>query len=854
MPEEQNRLTDIFNSALEREPSERGEFVREACGQDEKLRAEVESLLGRYDSAFLEKAAGSEFVRDPISSETMIGRQLGAYRIVQEIGHGGMAVVFLAERADQEYRKRVAIKMVKLGVDSKETLSRFRNERQTLAALDHPNIVKLLDGGSTEEGWPYLVMEYVEGTPIDEYCDAHRLSVPERLELFRAVCSAVQHAHQNLVIHRDLKPGNILVTRDGVPRLLDFGIAKLLNPEYFQAPLVTKGDWRPMTPEYASPEQVRGETITTASDLYSLGVLLYHLLCGRRPYRRTATSWVDVGRQVCEEDPEKPSTAVFRSQQLSGGAAYADAAVSPESVSQARRTKPDELRRRLRGDLDTIVLKALRKEPQQRYSSAEQFSADIARHLRHEPVIAATASTGYRVRKYVRRHRAGVAATASVLLLLVAFAAAQAVQLRRITRERDRANRISDFMTDMFKVSDPSQARGNSVTAREILDKAAQNIDKGLARDADLQAQMMEVMGVVYGRLGLLRPAESLLRRSFETRRRTQGPEHPDTLRTARFLAWNLEREGQDAEAEKLQRQTVESDRRVLGAGHVETLRAANDLTWTIQQEGRYAEAEKLARETLETERRVLGSENQETMKAMGNLGWILNREGHYAEAEKLQRENLEVRRRILGADEPDTLSAINNLGVTLRHENRLSEAEQLYREMLEIARRVLGPEHPLTLRAMNNLGNVLTDERDYAEAEKLCREILEVRQRTLGRKHPETLSSLANLANALAAEAKYVEAYKLTREALEARLRILGPDHPDTADSEYNLATIDVATGKRAEAFQMLTDAVDHGFSAADDLALASDPEFKMLHVDPRFEVLIAHARQRAAALQEQK
>lgn len=505
MAEEQNRLTDIFNSALEREPSERGEFLRQACGQDEKLRAEVESLLGRYDSAFLENAAGSEFLHDPISSETMIGRQLGAYRIVQEIGHGGMAVVFLAERADQEYRKRVAIKMVKLGVDSKEILSRFRNERQTLASLDHPNIVKLLDGGSTEEGWPYLVMEYVEGTPIDEYCDGHQLSITERLEMFRSVCLAVQHAHQNLVIHRDLKPGNIMVTKEGVPRLFDFESAKLVNPEYFQTPLVTRGDWRPMTPEYASPEQVRGETITTASDIYSLGVLLHQLLSGRRPYRGTPSSWMDVAQQVCKEEPEKPSSSVFRATRTSGNA-NAEVAITPEAVSQARRTKPEELRRRLRGDLDNIVLKALRKEPQQRYSSAEQLTADIARHLGHEPIIAATASSGYRLRKYVRRHRVGVAASAGLLLLLVAFAVVQAVELRRITRERDRANRIADFMSAMFKVSDPGQARGNSITAREILDKAAKNIDKGLASDPDLQAQMMEVMGIVYDNLGLYAP------------------------------------------------------------------------------------------------------------------------------------------------------------------------------------------------------------------------------------------------------------------------------------------------------------------------------------------------------------
>jgi len=851
VPEKLSKLTEIFNSALERSPGERNDFVRQACGQDDALRAEVESLLCGYDTSFLENSPASEFIS--ISSETMIGRQLAAYRIVREIGHGGMAVVYLAERADEQYQKRVAIKMVKLGVESKEILARFRNERQTLAALDHANIVKLLDGGSTEEGWPYLVMEYVEGIPIDEYCDGQQLPIAERLLLFRSVCSAVQHAHQNLVIHRDLKPGNILVTNDGVPRLLDFGIAKLLNPDFFQSPLVTKGDWRPMTPEYASPEQVRGQTITTATDIYSLGVLLYQLLSGHRPYRGTSSSWMEVVLQVCDQEPEKPSTAALRVERVSANTDPASA-ITPEMISRARRTKCEELRRHLRGDLDNIVLKALRKEPQQRYGSAEELSADIGRFLRLEPIVAGPTSAAYRLRKYVRRHRAGVATAAGLLVLLIAFAVMQGVQLRRITRERDRANRITDFMTEMFRVSDPGRARGNSVTAREILDKAAKNIDKGLTRDPDLQAQMMDVMGIVYDRLGLYAPGESLLRRSAETRKRVLGSEHPDTLRTLRSLGWNLQRQGHDADAEKLQRQTLENDRRVLGKENPETLRVTNDLTWTLQQEGHYVEAEKLAREALELERRALGPEDETTLQIMSNLAWILGQQGHYPEAEKLQRATLDIRRRVLGPDEPDTLSSMNNLAVIFRRENRLTESEQLYRQMLEIGRRVLGPEHPLPLRAMNNLANVLYDQARYADAEKLQRETIDIRRRVLGPEHPETLSTVANLANTLSAEGRYPEAEKLAREALDARRRVLGPDHPDTAESESDLAAIDVRTGKRDEAFSLLRDAIDHGMSPDDDLALASDPNFRALHADPRFEALIVYARQRAASLQKSK
>ena len=283
MPEKWDQVKELFALALERDPEERSNFLRQACAGDDSLRTEIESLLSSFDGAttFLEDCPAADLLS--AQSRVMTGRRIGAYRIIREIGQGGMAVVYLGERDDQNYRKQVAIKMVKPGIDTEQVLHRFRNERQTLAALDHSNIVKLLDGGSSEDGSPYLVMEYVEGLPIDQYCDLNKLSIDDRLRLFREVCSAVQYAHEKLVIHRDLKPGNILIAKGGVPSLLDFGIAKLLNPECFQTPLVTRTDWRPMTPEYASPEQIRGHAITTATDVYSLGVLLFDLLTGHRP-------------------------------------------------------------------------------------------------------------------------------------------------------------------------------------------------------------------------------------------------------------------------------------------------------------------------------------------------------------------------------------------------------------------------------------------------------------------------------------------------------------------------------------------------------------------------------------------
>jgi len=428
MPEQWDRVKEILASALEQNVDERNAFVRQACGHDDALRAEVESLLSSSSAAdsVLEYPPTSDiFSARP---NGMVGRQIGAYRILHETGEGGMAVVYLAERADEEFRKRVAIKMVKLGTNNEQVLRRFRNERQTLAALDHPNIVKLLDGGSTHEGLPYLVMDYVEGVPIHQYCDGQRLSLSERLELFRIVCSAVHYAHQKQVIHRDIKPSNVLITNEGVPRLLDFGIAKLLNPECLQTQLST-GEWRPMTPEYASPEQVRGEPVTIATDVYSLGVLLYELLTGHRPYQATRISGLELERKVCEEDPEKPSTAVGKTEGNASDGESGDSTISPKLVAQARNTKPEDLRRRLRGDLDTILMMALRKEPQRRYASAEELSGDIERHLSGLPVKARQPTLVYRAGKFLRRHRESVAAVVIVFALMAGFVAWQASRI-----------------------------------------------------------------------------------------------------------------------------------------------------------------------------------------------------------------------------------------------------------------------------------------------------------------------------------------------------------------------------------------------------------------------------------------
>jgi eukaryotic-like serine/threonine-protein kinase len=433
MPEKWDQVKELFTLALERDPEERSVFLREACGGDDALRAEIESLLSSFDGAatFLEDCPAADLFTQ---SRAMAGRRIGAYRIIRECGHGGMAVVYLAERADDEFRKRVAIKMVKPGANTDEILRRFRNERQALAGLDHPNIVRLLDGGSTEEGLPYLIMDYVEGVRIDEYCDTHRLSIIERLRLFRTVCRAVQYAHESLLIHRDLKPSNILITKEGVVRLLDFGIAKVLNPQWSPDATLTRTGWRPMTPEYASPEQVRGQPVTNATDIYSLGVLLYELLTGHRPYRVRSDSPLELERMVCNEEPEKPSTTVSRIDEKASHDGGAPTLITPRLVAEARAIRPEELPRCLRGDVDTIVMKAIRKEPQHRYASAEDLAKDIERYLSGMPIEARRPTLIYRGEKFVHRHMESLA---TAMLILAVSAGVGTWEARRLWKQRN---------------------------------------------------------------------------------------------------------------------------------------------------------------------------------------------------------------------------------------------------------------------------------------------------------------------------------------------------------------------------------------------------------------------------------
>jgi non-specific serine/threonine protein kinase/serine/threonine-protein kinase len=862
--------------------------------------------------------------RAPEPSESRVGSIIGPYRLLELIGEGGMGQVWLAEQREP-VRRRVAIKLIKAGMDTREVVARFQSERQALALMDHPAIAKVFDAGSTLHGRPYFVMEYVAGLPITAYADKHKLTTRQRLELFMLVCDGVQHAHQKAIIHRDLKPSNILVSEiDGkpMPRIIDFGVAKATSQRLGADTVYTQLGSMIGTMGYMSPEQADsgGEDIDTRTDVYSLGVVLYELLVGALPLDFRKVAYNEFLRVLREEDAPRPSTKL----RTMGGESAA--------AAKNRGADPATLTRQLRGDPDAITLKALEKDRKRRYSSPSELAADIGRCLRHEPVTAHAPSIGYRAGKYVRRHWLGVAMASAMLLLLVGFAIAQTVALRRITRERDRADRITEFMTGMFKVSDPSEARGNSVTAREILDKASKDIETGLSNDPELQAKMMYTMGITFETLGLPARSRPLIERAIEIQRRVLGPEHPETLQSMHSLALDLRDEGHYPEAEKYDRKTLDIRRRVLGPEHPDTLRSMTGLANDLSREGHYAESEKLNRETLDIRRRILGPEHPDTLNSMSdsandlrseghfaeaekmdreilasrrrifgpdlpvtlgsmnNLANDLSSEGHYAEAEKLLRETLDIERRVLGPEHLDTLTSASNLADTLRMEGqnteaekldretldlrgrilgpehretlesmsnlandlrsqgRHAEAEKLDREALDIFRRVLGPEHSDTLSSMSSLASDLSAEGRHAEAEKLDRETLDIRGRTLGREYPGTLESMNNLADDLTAEGQYAEAEKLYREELDIDRRVFGTDYPETALAAYNLGCILARQNKRDEALSLLREAVEYGLPRKDVLEMEKDPDLKSLRGDPRFEALVARARQPAA------
>ena len=874
--ERYDRVRELFAEALERPPGERSQFVNESCRGDPALREEVESLLAadREARRFLEQPApgldgrtpgrrtpgrrtadgrtperrtAAEPASEAAGEDPHLGRRIGAYRIERCLGRGGMGAVYLAVRADQEFRRRAAVKLLKPGMDSGEIVRRFRTERQILAALDHPNIAKLLDGGTTEEGLPYFVMEYVDGERIDRYCDERGLGTVERLELFCSVCAAVHFAHQNLVVHRDLKPSNILVAGDGTPKLLDFGIAKLLAPELYADEAPTATVLRLMTPEYASPEQVRGAAITTAADVYSLGVVLYRLLTGRSPYRSGGGSAVEVVRRICHEEPEKPSTAVSRRPEGTGPDGPA-AVTTPEPAGGVPGDDRGRLRRRLAGDLDNIVLKALRKEPHRRYASAEQLADDIRRHLDGLPVRARRATAAYRCGKFVRRHRVAVAVAAALFGVNLLFGVVMAVQRGEIARERDRARReqvraerVSGFLVDLFEVADPYHPPATPPDARQLLDRGAERLEVELLDQPVARADLLETVGVIYRRLGLDEEALPLLESSLQIRHRSFGPVHPkvadslqdlgdlfysrgdygaaeshyrealamrrgegarlDVADSLTGLAHVLNVRGERDEAEPLYREALAIRREILGDRHSNVADSLTSLASILWSDGDYGAAESLFREAVAVYRGSLGDEHPKTALALSNLALAWTNRGDYGAAESLYREALAIRRRRFGDDHPEVANSLTKLAALLQYTGELGEAEALYREALAIRRRYLGDDHRDVAIVLVNLAELVQMDGRYPEAVGLLREGIGIFRRALGESHPYVGRSLVNLAEALRRQGGLAAAEDRLREALEILRRKPGSQQRAEATALLSLARVSLGKGEPAAA-----------------------------------------------------
>jgi eukaryotic-like serine/threonine-protein kinase len=662
------------------------------------------------------KAASSE---TPVSETT---QRIGGYRLVQLIGEGGMGEVWLAEQLEP-VRRKVAIKVIKAGMDTKQVVARFESERQALALMDHPAIAKVFDGGSTPEGRPYFVMEYVAGVPITDHCDSHRLSTEDRLELLTEVCEGIQHAHQKAIIHRDLKPSNILVSLvDGKaqPKIIDFGIAKATGYRLTEKTLFTEVGSVIGTPEYMSPEQadLTGQDVDTRTDVYSLGVILYQLLTGELPFgskELRSSSYEELRRKLKEVEPPKPSTRFGTLGDAATGAA------------KNRGTDPGTLKRQLQGDLDAITMKALEKERARRYGTPLELAADIGRHLRDEPVLAQPPGRGYRLRKYVRRHRAGVAVGTGLMLLLLAFAATMGLQARRIARERDRANterdratreevrsrRVTEFVTGMFSAATFGEGQEKSIRARAVLDNASKEIDADLNEDPELQAELLETVAAGYNSLELYPQARASYARVVDIRRRVLGPQHPATLRPLSALALAVFRTGNRPEGYRLASEALAAQSRVLAKNHPDT----QQTEWVIESILRNEEDEYMRREELALRRRTLGPEHPETLNAMTGLARTLAAEGRLAEAEKMQREVLESQRRVLGLESTVTLSSISALVETLSAEGSLTEAEKFQRESVEIQRRMYSPGSQEVANANYYLACLLARQRKREEA-----------------------------------------------------------------------------------------------------------------------------------------
>jgi serine/threonine-protein kinase len=807
-PERWARVQDLFSLALEETVADRAAFLAAKCGGDTALRDEVASLLEAHERGgpVVDPGEGAP------SAVLPIGESIGPYNILESLGEGGMGTVYLAEREGAGFTQRVALKLMRAGFADPLLERRLLSERRILARLEHPGIARLIDGGATAAGQPYFAMEYVEGSTVIDYCDRNRLTVPERLRLFLDICAPVHYAHQQLVVHRDLKPTNIQVNEEGRPKLLDFGIAKLLDPTQGLEGATRTAPW--LTPAYASPEQIRGEQVGTPSDIYALGILLYEMVVGRRPYEFSSRSPAEIERVVCEQPPEPPSVAVTRPPpSLLDGSTTGPTA---DALSQVRRSTPVRLRKLLSGDLDTIVLKALAKEPSRRYASAQQLADDIKRYLDGRPVLARPDTLRYRAGKFVRRHRTSVAAVVLVTVSLIGGILAAAWQARRATEqaaiaqgEAEKAGLVTGLMVDLFRLSDPSETLGDTVTARQILEQGVERIEREFGDQPDVQASVFAEVAQVYMNLGLLPRAEALVRRALGLREELAGPSSLEVAETLGQLGQIQAIQGEQDEAVDLYRRAIAIREERVPAPDTLLAATQSNLAWELRAMDEHEEAAELFNRALAVQRLQLGDDRPEVASTLLGLAATLHDRGSFDEAEALFQAALAPYDTSVGKPHPMAATALLNIGMIRRLRARYAEAEPLLRSALTMRSALYEPDHPRVLEVVHHFGTVLYELGRYAEAERLLADGLDGANRSLGYDHPIAGSLRESLATLLSVTGRFTQAIARYDTSLAVKRERLGGEHPQIVFTLIHSGTPYLHAGRLDEAAARYSEAL---------------------------------------------
>jgi serine/threonine protein kinase/tetratricopeptide (TPR) repeat protein len=785
-----SRLEALIEAALAAPTRQRDRLLVERSAGDEALLAEARSLLAQLDADpdFLEPPTAT--TSDTRAGETQLPTIPG-WRLQRRLGAGGMGEVFLATADHEPDGPRVAIKVLRHGLDSTGLLRRFAQERRILSSLDHPGIAQLVDAATTTDGRPCFVLEYVPGVAITAFADLHRLSVDERIRLVIDVCDAVSHAHRSLVVHRDIKPANILVTEERAAKLLDFGIGKIIATDAAPASLETAPSERMLTLDYAAPEQLRDEVVTTATDVHALGILLYELLTGVHPFRREGDTPGQIEQAVLERIPDRPS-AVVRSAPSSGPIAASDAKVRAEARAASG---PDALGRRLAGDLDNIVLKALRKEPDRRYASVAELAADLTHHLDGRPVMARPDTLGYRAAKFVRRNAGSVLVATLAVIALIVTTATALLESRRATRataaaraERDEAVAVRSFLMETYGATGAGDQVGASETVRQLVDRQAARIDRNYAERPLLAARLHEVVADAYDRLGIPASAERPARRALELRLQHQGQSHRDVAAAHNLLGWVLHQAGNRDSATVHLRRALELQREREPIDSAALSRALNDLGVLLNATGDWDEAKQVLSEALQIRRRLNGDSSLAVGITANNLAATHYYLKELGDAHRVQALAVAALGASVGTEHQRSVIALGNLAAFRLADGDATAAEADYRRLLALQSRLQGREHPVTLRVMTSLAAALlarqgdTRGEALAEAESIVEEALAIQERQPGQGLPQLVVTLERLAAIRMARGDTARAAPVIRRALDKMVALHGPDHPQVA------------------------------------------------------------------------